>query len=112
MMTAMADAPRFLCPRCGCSLRGLAGTVCPDCGFVVDATRVQHRGAMRYWRFLRNRRRLDYLVVLLWLAAAGLGCWVLSLRPTTGFVVLIVGTAVAMIALSKYLLLRRTKKKN
>ncbi|MHC4235142.1 MAG: hypothetical protein ACYSUQ_08505 [Planctomycetota bacterium] len=112
-MTLMAEAPRFLCPQCGRTLRGSSSSTCPDCGYLIAQTRVQYRGALRYWRLLRSRRRIEYVVTFLWCLAAGLAYWLLSLSPTRGVVALTVMAAAMMVALSKYLLLRRpTKKKN
>lgn len=79
---------------------------------MIDPARIRYRGAVRYWRFLRLHRRLDYVVILLWFVAATLAYWVLSLSPTKGVITLTVIAACLMIALSKFLLFRRPKRKN
>jgi len=111
-MPTMADPPRFQCPQCGRSLGDSSSSTCPDCGFVIDPARIRYRGAVRYWRFLRLHRRLDYVVILLWFVAAALAYWVLSLSPTKGVITLTVIAACLMIALSRFLLFRRPKKRN
>ena len=106
----MADRPRFLCPQCGRSLGGASGSTCPDCGFLIESTRVRYRGAVQYWRYLRVGRRLEYLLIFLWVVAAWLAYWVIALSPSAGVVTMTVIAAGLMIGLSRYLLHKRPKK--
>lgn len=108
----MPGSPRYLCPRCGFNLRTTSTEACPECGFYVGPARVQHRGAVRYWLFRRAERRLDLLVVVLWLVAMIL-CWcVISLHPTTAVKVVAVGGGASVVALGYYLRFRRGKAKS
>jgi hypothetical protein len=106
----MSDPPRLLCPQCGGQLRRTAGDACPNCGFFVGVARVQHRGALRYWRFLRTRRWIEVVTTLAWLAAVGFACWLIAFSPGRGFVVLTAVTAAGVVGLGKYLSFRRKKR--
>ncbi|MCP4251466.1 MAG: hypothetical protein GY778_30895 [bacterium] len=109
-MTVMPDVPRFLCPQCGCSLRARPGSTCPDCGFLIDATRTQYRGAVRHWRFLRGRHRLEYLVILWWLVVAGAVYRVIAWSPPRAVIVLTFIAAILMLGLGQFLILRRRRR--
>ena len=103
----MADRPRFLCPQCGRNLRGLSSTCCPDCGFVVGHTRAQYRGAVRYWRFLRVRSRVEFVLTLVWIVGLVIAYRVMAIAPSTFITVLVVVAAIAMVGLGRYLSFRR-----
>ena len=107
----MADRPRFLCPQCGRNLRGMFGTCCPDCGFVVGHSRAQYRGAVRYWRFLRARNRVEFVLTLLWIVGLVVAYRVMALAPSVFITVLIVVAAIAMVGLARYLTFQRKRGK-
>lgn len=107
----MPNTPKHLCPQCGHNLRFSSGDACPECGYFVAPARVQHKGALRYWRFLRSERRLDLLVLGLWVIALGLGYCVISLAPTKGVAVVTVLGGLAVVGFGHYLQFRRAKKK-
>ena len=109
-MAGMLDVPRFLCPQCGCRLRSRPGSTCPDCVFLIDATRSQYRGALRHWRLLRGRHWLEYLVILWWLAVAGAVYRVMAWSPPRAVIILTVIAAILMLGLGQYLILRRRRR--
>jgi ribosomal protein L37E len=110
IIMAMAEPPRYLCPRCGYNLRTVEGEACPECGFFIGPARVQHRGAVRYWRYLRWERRWDILVIVLWFVALVLGYWVISLSPELGLKVITVIAGAGVVGLGHYLQLRHNRK--
>ena len=107
----MSDRPKLLCPRCGRHLRGEGGTTCPDCGYVISITRLQHRGRLSYWDFLRTRRRLEIVAALTWLVAGIFGCWLLSLAPGWGFAVLTFVAGLGVVGVGRLLTVRRERLK-
>lgn len=76
----------------------------------MSATRVQHKGAVRYWRFLQNRRRLEILLSVTWMAGAYAAYRIISLSPTKFAIGLTAVAATVMTVLSKLLLIRRRRK--
>jgi len=68
---------------------------------------VQHRGAVRYWRFFRSERRWDFLVVGLWVAALALSYWVISLHPRLGIQALTLAGGMTLVVLGYFLRFRR-----
>lgn len=112
MMGPMPNGPKYLCPQCGHNLRMSSGDACPECGYNIVPARAQHRGAVRYWRFLRFEQRMDFLVLFLWLIALGLGYRVIALSPTTGVTVLTLLAGAGVVGLGYYLRFRCSKKKS
>jgi ribosomal protein L37E len=110
IIMAMSGPPRFLCPRCGHNLRLVEGEACPECGFFIGPARVHHRGAIRYWRYLRWERRWDILVIVLWFVALILGYWVISLSPLLGVKVVTLIAGVGVVGLGHYLQFRHKQK--
>ena len=111
IIMAMSESPpRYLCPRCGHNLRTVGGEACPECGFFIGPARVQHRGAVRYWRCLRWERRWEILGIFLWFVALVLGYWVISLSPDLGVKVITVILGAAVVGLGYYLQFRKSRK--
>jgi len=106
----MGDRPKLLCPQCGANLHGCPTEACPACGYYIGIARVHHRGALRYWRFLRKRRWIEAISALLWLGAFGFGCWLTTFLPKTALVVLTALTGLGVVGVGKYLRFRRKKK--
>ena len=106
----MAAPPRYLCPQCGHNLRMSSGTACPECGFFLGPAKVHHRGAVRYWHFSRVEQRMDVLLLVLWLIAAGLGYYVISLEPRMGIVVVTALAGATVVGMGYYLPWRRGRK--
>jgi hypothetical protein len=107
----MSDVPRLLCPQCGGDLRGTSGNACPQCGFYIGSARVQHRGALHYWRFLRARRWIEVVSVLAWLAGIALSLWIISFNPGWGMIVLAAVAGLGATVLNRYLTLRKRTRK-
>jgi len=106
----MPTPPRFLCPRCGRNLSGCQGTLCPECGFVLTPSRASHRGNVRYWHFLRARQRVAFALAIVWSAGIVAAYKIISISPTPSLIAITVAAAVAMLALSRYLVFRRPGK--
>ena len=106
----MPDRPRFLCPQCGRNLRGLSDTCCPNCGFFVGTTRVQYRGAVRYWQFLRSRSRTESVLTVLWIVGVVAAYRIIALSPSPVITILLVVASVLMIAVGRYISFRRRRR--
>jgi hypothetical protein len=107
----MSEPPRLRCPQCGQVVTQNPGGACPECGFWIDAARIRHEGAVRFWRFGRFHRRMDIVLGLLWIVALGLGYAVISVSPGSSLIVVTCLSALTVVGFGYYLRDRRAKRR-